>query len=271
MLLTIQVLNDLGIIILDTSNHGQPRTICFGGATAALSCHVSLAANQELLIFPVSFRSWPGPVSLGWYRCAVTSVKCKSSHVAKTYLILLGSLNGLIPEDLVFFGLLCVVGVHGSRVCRFINACLSVSMPVRFVFLRCLRLHSSEALCVNTSVPKESASSAPDFLTTLWGKVWGLAVDFGPELLGEHSQCLRRRVPIRGEDGQSLASTELLILRMEAATFLILENPDATEAGRPRSKVPETVMFLFLHIYCTGIKILRVYDLSNTAAPRTLP
>lgn len=233
MLLTIQVLNDLGIIILDTSNHGQPRTICFGGATAALSCHVSLAANQELLIFPVSFRSWPGPVSLGWYRCAVTSGKMQTESCGKTLS------NGLIPEDLVFFGLLCVVGVHGSRVCRFIKACLSVSMPVRFVFLRRLRLHSSEALCVNTSERKESASSAPDFLTTLWGKVWGLAADFGPELLGEHSQCLRRQVPIRGEDGQSLASTELLILRMEAATFLILENPDATEAGRPRSKVPE--------------------------------
>lgn len=83
MLLTIQVLNDLGIIILDTSNHGQPRAICFGGATAALSCHVSLAANQELLIFPVSFRSWPGPVSLGWYRCAVTSGKMQTESCGK--------------------------------------------------------------------------------------------------------------------------------------------------------------------------------------------
>ena len=120
------------------------------------------------------------------------------------------------------------------------------------LFLRRLRLHSSEALCVNTE-PKESASSScADLLTTLWGKVWSLAADFGPEILGEHSQCLRRQVPVRGEDGQSLASTELLILRMEAATFLILENPDANEAESPRSKVTlwvMTVMTLFLHIY----------------------
>ena len=97
-------------------------------------------------------------------------------------------------------------------------------------------MHSSEALCVNTSEPKEPAS-APELLTTVWGKVWGLAADFGPELLGEHCQCLRRQVPVRGEDGRSLASTELLILRMEAATFLILENLDATEADQdPKSR-----------------------------------
>ena len=90
--------------------------------------------------------------------------------------------------------------------------------------LRRLRLQASEALCV-----KEETSTTLD-LTTFWGRVWSLAADFGPELLGEHSQCLRRQVPVRGEDGLSLASTELLILRMEAATFLILENPDASEA-----------------------------------------
>ena len=63
-MLSFEVLNDLGIIILDTSS-GQPRAVCFGGATASLNCHVSLAANQELLIFPVSFRGWSGAVFFG--------------------------------------------------------------------------------------------------------------------------------------------------------------------------------------------------------------
>jgi len=85
---------------------------------------------------------------------------------------------------------------------------------------RRLRLQSSELLSVKSEGPPSG----------FWGKVWSLAADFGPELLGEHSQCLRRQVPVRGEDGTSVASTELLILRMEAAIFLILENPDATEA-----------------------------------------
>jgi len=139
------VLNDLGIIILDANSQG-PRAISFGGATPSLSCHISLLANQEILIFPVSFRAWSGAVRL--------------------------------------------------------------------------RLQCSELLSVKPEGPPSG----------FWGKVWSLAADFGPELLGEHSQCLRRQVPVRGEDGTSVASTELLILRMEAAIFLILENPDATEA-----------------------------------------
>ena len=61
---TVEVLNDLGIIILDANNQG-PRAISFGGATPSLSCHISLLANQEILIFPVSFRSWSGAVSFG--------------------------------------------------------------------------------------------------------------------------------------------------------------------------------------------------------------
>ena len=58
-----EVLNDLGIIILD-ANSG-PRAISFGGATPSLSCHISLLPNQEILIFPVSFGAWPGAVSFG--------------------------------------------------------------------------------------------------------------------------------------------------------------------------------------------------------------
>ena len=62
---TVEVLNDLGIIILDANSQG-PRAISFGGATPSLSCHISLLANQEILIFPVSFRAWSGAVSFGW-------------------------------------------------------------------------------------------------------------------------------------------------------------------------------------------------------------
>ena len=63
-----------------------------------------------------------------------------------------------------------------------------------------------------------------------WGSLWDLAAHFGPELLGERSNCLRRSVPVKAQDGRLIGTTELLILRMEGAAFLILENPDASEA-----------------------------------------
>ena len=54
------MLNDLGLIVLDST--GQVLAVTFAGAVASLSLH--LQEVQELFIFPVSLRAWPGPLQL---------------------------------------------------------------------------------------------------------------------------------------------------------------------------------------------------------------
>lgn len=70
-----EVLNDLGLLVLDSEGHVLAAS--FGGAVASVSLH--LKEVKELFIFPLSFRAWPGPLHLRLQGSGAMSVRPRSA------------------------------------------------------------------------------------------------------------------------------------------------------------------------------------------------
>ncbi|CAK9097240.1 Calpain-15 (Small optic lobes homolog), partial [Durusdinium trenchii] len=123
----------------------------------------------------------------------------------------------------------CAVSVVAQASCQLWISCIQ-PLPKAARLLQPVMGHAplpDRRLRLQSSEPISMKLEAPSKADGLWGCLWGLARE-GHEL---GLSCLRsvRSVPVRAHDGTVIASTELLILQMDGAAFLILENPDATE------------------------------------------